>query len=73
MQTLNVNKKDRPAKVRVELTEEELDALWQAVRDYDRYADFWNASVQSKLYSGMTDAINALSVVPQGCESNIVG
>jgi hypothetical protein len=69
---INVDKTECVAKVQIELDAEELSALWQAVRDNDLYESWWNASMQSNLFAGLQDAIDAMRVVPNGHKSKVV-
>lgn len=72
MKIISVDKKECIAKVQIELDAEEINALWQAVRDNDLYQGWWNTSIQSHLFVAFIDAIIYMQTVPQGFESKVI-
>ena len=62
----------RDGKVHVELTLEEVHALWQAVKDNDLYESWWTPKVQSQLFSDLQDCFTYSRAVPPGCAAKIV-
>jgi len=61
----NINKTTVFAKVTVEVEADELLSLLHAVQQCDLYDEMYTISLQSKLYSELSDAVTQMRMAPE--------